>query len=121
MQAGKLNYRTGDVGRQREWTLDRQKNKTVIRKGRRENAGKVGLTEREKVGIQSVPWPKIRPAGNSSSVSASPHRQEVASRLEDLELVLGEAARREQGEEDTSGVQEDDSRPDTVKVRDSNP
>jgi hypothetical protein len=27
---------------------------------------------REKVGIQSVPWPKIRPAGNSSSVAASP-------------------------------------------------
>jgi hypothetical protein len=38
----------------------------------------------------------------------------VASRLEDLELVLGEAARREQGEED-------DPSPDTVKVRDSNP
>ncbi len=42
---------------------------------------------------------------------AASHRQEVASRLEDLELVLGEAARREQGE--------DDLRPDTVKVRDS--
>ncbi len=37
----------------------------------------------------------------------------MALRLEDLELVLGEAARREQGE--------DDPRPDTVKVRDSNP
>ncbi len=44
----------------------------------------------------------------------------MASRLEDLELVLGEAARREQGE-DASIVQEDDPSPDTVKVRDSNP
>jgi hypothetical protein len=41
MQAGKQNYRTGNVGRQREWI--RQENKRVRRKGRWENAGRVEI------------------------------------------------------------------------------